>query len=1207
VSRHLLYAILLNLLVTLVFPAFGQNRSFELSPCLKFDHLSLEHGLSQSIVEDIVQDHQGFLWFATEDGLNRFDGYTFRTWHHDPDDLNSLSYSHVQSLLVDADSTLWIGTFDAGLNHYCPLKGTFIHYRCNPNDSLSLSNEMINTLYQDSGGALWIGTDGGLNRLSPDRLRIEAFGHNPQDPLSLSDNSIQAICPDGNGNLWVGTANGVNRFDPRRGTASRFYFPADARDAAGANFVQTLCFDRQGALWIGTRNGLFCMQNPLTESRNLLTFRRRADDPHSLAHNDIQHILQDRSGTLWIASNGGGLHRFDPNSSSFVRYQHDPRDDKSLSFDYLKCLFQDRGGVLWLGTYGDGLNKLNRHEDQFAHYRQTADDPISVAQNIVWCFHEAKDGVLWVGTHGGGLMAIDRHAGTKRTYRHDDSDPYSLNCDAVRAICVDRAGRFWVGTDGGGISRFDPHTGRFTPFTHDPRNDRSLSHNEIRDLYEDHDGRFWIGTYGGGLDRFDRERGEFTHYRFDPNDSTSLSNDYVRDTYHDSRGNLWVGTQGGGLDRMDPINGRFERCLSQSGAFSGLGRDHIFCIHEGSDGLLWLGSWGGGLLAFNRDSGTTRYYDKDEGLASNAVYGILEDDQGYLWISSNNGLSRFDPRRAVFTNYGVDDGLQSTEFNGGSYFKSASGELFFGGINGFNAFFPEKITENTFVPPVVITAIRRFNESLVPSESLDVLEQWTVPHRQAYFAIEFAALDYTAPHKNNYAFRLEGLDREWIYTDSQNRLASYTFLPSGSYRFHVRGSNNDGIWNEAGRTLLIVVQPPFYQTWWFRLLVIGVLVFSASAFYNWRVKKLERKRRQLEASLQERIINAQALQNALDEVERLNNRLEAENTYLQNEMNVVTNFENIITHSDKMAAVLRQAAQVAETDATVLILGESGTGKELVAQAIHRLSHRSERLLVKVNCSALPPQLIESELFGHEKGAFTGALQQKCGRFELANGGTLFLDEIGDLPFELQAKLLRVLQEGEFERVGGTRTLKVDVRVVAATNRDLAQAIKKDQFRQDLYFRLNVFPLHLPPLRDRKEDIPLLVHFFIDKYGQKLGRTVQAIPQSVIDDLTLYHWPGNVRELENVIERALITSPTGKLQLSGWLPGNDRQVNDSHVSSLEENERRHILRALEQTSWRVSGKDGAASLLHINPKTLESRMRKLGIVRPTAANHPSLR
>jgi ligand-binding sensor domain-containing protein len=254
VSRHLLYAILLNLLVTLVFPAFARTALSNCHPASSRPSIP-EHGLSQSIVEDIVQDHQGFLWFATEDGLNRFDGYTFRTWHHDPDDLNSLSYSHVQSLLVDADSTLWIGTFDAGLNHYCPLKCTFIHYRCNPNDSLSLSNEMINTLYQDSGGALWIGTDGGLNRLSPDRLRIEAFGHNPQDPLSLSDNSIQAICPDGNGNLWVGTANGVNRFDPRRGTASRFYFPADARDAAGANFVQTLCFDRQGALWIGTRNG----------------------------------------------------------------------------------------------------------------------------------------------------------------------------------------------------------------------------------------------------------------------------------------------------------------------------------------------------------------------------------------------------------------------------------------------------------------------------------------------------------------------------------------------------------------------------------------------------------------------------------------------------------------------------------------------------------------------------------------------------------------------------------------------------------------------------------------------------------------------------------------------------------------------------------------------------------------------------------------
>ncbi|MBN1559095.1 sigma 54-interacting transcriptional regulator, partial [candidate division KSB1 bacterium] len=314
----------------------------------------------------------------------------------------------------------------------------------------------------------------------------------------------------------------------------------------------------------------------------------------------------------------------------------------------------------------------------------------------------------------------------------------------------------------------------------------------------------------------------------------------------------------------------------------------------------------------------------------------------------------------------------------------------------------------------------------------------------------------------------------------------------------------------------------------------------------------------------------------------------------QDEIKLVTNFENIITRSTALKKVLVKVEQVAATDATVLLLGESGTGKELVARAIHHISERGERILVKVNCSALPATLIESELFGHEKGAFTGAISKKAGRFELANGGTLFLDEIGDLPIELQSKLLRVLQEGEFERVGGAETLKVDVRIIAATNRDLIKEIEKGQFREDLFFRLNVFPIHIPPLRERKEDIPLLVNYFIKKYSARTGKTFDSVPQHVMDRLEEYHWPGNVRELENIVERAVITSSEKKFAIGDWLPADNSQGIPGFVS-LDENERQHIVKALQMTNWRVSGARGAAKMLDINPKTLESRMKKLAI------------
>jgi transcriptional regulator with GAF, ATPase, and Fis domain len=361
------------------------------------------------------------------------------------------------------------------------------------------------------------------------------------------------------------------------------------------------------------------------------------------------------------------------------------------------------------------------------------------------------------------------------------------------------------------------------------------------------------------------------------------------------------------------------------------------------------------------------------------------------------------------------------------------------------------------------------------------------------------------------------------------------------------------------------------------------------------VKRLEDKRKILAERLEEKTKHSNELQSALSEVELLKNRLQAENVYLQDEIKLQHNFENIITQSDELKKVLHKVEQVASTDATVLILGESGTGKELLARAVHNISDRAERPLVKVNCSALPANLIESELFGHEKGAFTGAISRKIGRFELADGGTIFLDEIGDLPLDLQPKILRALQENEIERIGNPKTIKVDVRVIAATNRDLSYEIKQGNFREDLYYRLNVFPITIPPLRKRKEDIPILVNYFINKFGKKIGKQIESVSQNIIDAFKDYRWPGNVRELENIIERAIITSPDSKLVLSEGLPKQALKSTPSDISTLDENERQHILKALESTNWQVSGDKGAANLLGIKRTTLEARMKKLNI------------
>ena len=1153
--------------------------------------------MSQSIVLDIVQDRQGFMWFCTEDGLNRYDGYTFSVLRNDPQDRNSISHNYTLCILKDRDGDLWIGTFYGGLNRYDCRTETFTHFRADPSNDHSLCHDIVRTLYQDREGTIWIGTDGGLNKLNPKTDSLVSYYHNPHNPHSLSDNRVRSICEDRHGDVWIATENGLSCFDKTHDSFTNYFHDPVNRNSLAANQTRVVLSDRQGAVWVGTDGaGLDRLTFNADGSVSFTHYVHDENDPYSLGDNYIYSLFEDDTGALWVGSNGGGLSILDPLTQQFETFTYNPLNPNSISYDEIYAIYQDRSGVMWLGTYGGGLSRVSRTAEQFLHIQADATIDNSLNANIVWSIYEDDMGLLWIGTHGGGLNRYNRLTNEWTTFQHDPQNPLSLGHNIVRVITQDSEGLFWLGTEGGGVDRFDPDTGEFTHYRHNPNDPTSLSHDEIRCIFEDKRGTLWIGTHGGGLNRLNRATGTFTSYRHHPQQPNSLSNDYVRVIHESPDGMLWIGTHGGGLNKFDPRAETFTHYRAQDNDSTRLSNDFVFSILQDDDGVLWIGTWGGGLNKLDPARDIFHHYKTEHGLADNAIYGVLQDEFGNLWMSSNNGLCQFNPVSGEVHNYSTDDGLQSTEFNGGAYFQSRSGEMFFGGINGFNAFYPETVHENEHVPPVVLTEFLKFNEPVDLTHPISTLQDITLGHRDYVFAFEFAALDFTAPERNQYAYKMEGLDDDWIYTNAAKRFATYTTLPPGKYTFRVKGSNNDGIWNEQGASLGVIIRPAVWQTWWFKLM-LGLLVLAfVFAAYRWRMKTIHEKRRVLEARVQERTKAAKTLQDALDEVERLKNRLQAENIYLQDEIKIVTNFENIITQSQSLKKVLRKVEQVAATDATVLILGESGTGKELIARAIHNISNRSERILVKVNCSALPTNLIESELFGHEKGAFTGAISQKIGRFELAHGGTLFLDEIGDLPLELQAKLLRVLQEGEFERVGSSKTIKVDVRIIAATNRELSQEIKSGQFREDLYFRLNVFPLQLPPLRERQEDIPLLVKYFIKKYSAKIGKSIDSLPAHAMETFMNYDWPGNVRELEHVIERTLITSQGKRLTLSDWLPHNGDHKSTPFLS-LEENEKQHIIKALNLTNWRVSGDNGAAKLLDINPKTLESRMRRLHIQR----------
>ena len=816
------------------------------APQLLFEQISVEQGLSQSIVNFIIQDRRGYLWFGTEDGLNLYDGYGFSVLRSDPDDPYSLSYNQITALYEDRSGSIWAGTFNGGLNRYLLEKNRFIRYRASAADPTSLSHDLVYAIVQDLNGRLWVGCDRGLNRMKPpgdadEPALFDRFFHDPAGAGSLGNDRVRALAIDSSGTLWAGTDRGLAMLPAAELLLEKPRFtplPAEGEgwSSLARDTIRTLMVDRAGALWIGAVHGLHCLRMEPGRAPRLQSFLHDPADPRSLSNSNVYALLEDRDGYIWIGTDGG-LNRYDPRSGDMAAWRNDPRDPNSLSHNEIRSLFQDRSGLLWVGTYGGGVSKADARPKPFIHYPCDPDAPEGLSRPIIWSLYEDPAGILWIGTHGGGLDRLDRRTGRYTHYRADPADPNSLSHDIVRLVIPGRDGELWLGTNGGGICRFNPATGRFIRYMHDPHNPHSLVHNEIRALFLDSDGTLWIGTQGGGLDRLDTGSltGAAVHFRplrNDPAETNSITSDFIRFVHKDSEGFYWIGTQGGGLDRYDAAAGRFTHYRSTPGETGGLSSNYTFCIHEDRQGTLWIGTWGSGLIRFDRQAGAFTSYRAKDGLPGDAIYGILEDREGRLWFSTNNGLGRFDPATGECKNYSIRDGLQSNEFNGGSYFLSRSGEMFFGGINGFNSFFPEQIRDNPDIPPVVITSFKKMNRQVRLDLPLSEIRHLKLSHRDYFFSFEFAALDFTAPEKNRYAYKMEGLDQEWIFTSANQRVAQYTTLPAGNYLFRVKGSNNDGVWNEEGRSIAISIAPPFWGTWWFRL--AGLLALGTIALFYYR-------------------------------------------------------------------------------------------------------------------------------------------------------------------------------------------------------------------------------------------------------------------------------------------------------------------------------------------------------------------------------------
>lgn len=747
------------------------------------------------------------------------------------------------------------------------------------------SDQTITVLYVDSTDGrheLWVGTwRNGLYKINLEYLKtneadvasaaVSHYQHEPANQFSLSDNRIRAICRDQQGTLWIGTfGGGLNRYDD---TTTRFqslqHNPADS-NSLSADHILALHADKAGVLWIGTLGGgldklipmqnkpkLFARDNHLNNIAGIsgalrfVHYRHVASAPNSLSADDVTAILEDRYGTLWLGTFGGGLNQLDRNTEHFTRFQRDPFNPNSFRANDVLVLYEDKSGIIWIGSQlGVGISKYDRRKEKFVHYKNDPTDPQSLSDDVIWSIFvpPQRQAPIWLGTYHGGLNRFDHKTGQFKKFWHDPSDPHSLSQNHVRALCSDATGALWIGTFNQGLNKLSPAAVSsppsrtvFTHYKYDPANPYSLSHNHVRVLLSDQSGVLWIGTIGGGLNRFEEKSGRFIRYRYQPADPNSLSDDRVYTIYEDRQGTVWVGTFGGGLNRVfvptsaDGVKNYdglyFISYQHQATDSASLSDNRVMAICESQDGALWVGTFGGGLNQFDRRTGKFTRFGRDHGLPSEVVYGILEDARGNLWISSNNGLSRFNPRTKICKTYDERNGLQSKEFSGGAFARSLEGEMFFGGINGFNAFFPDSIKDNVEAPPIRITSFKKFNE--VTGREMEAIE---LTHTDNFFSFEFSAMDFSDPAKNQYAYYLENFDQSWIFAGTRHTV-SYTNVNPGKYTFRVKGANNDGIWNETGAVMRLTIRPPFWKTWWFRALLLSLFAVAIFVLHEQRVKR----------------------------------------------------------------------------------------------------------------------------------------------------------------------------------------------------------------------------------------------------------------------------------------------------------------------------------------------------------------------------------
>jgi methyl-accepting chemotaxis protein/ligand-binding sensor domain-containing protein len=871
----------LNRLAILLFLLFWSAQSAGQTDTFRFSHLKQENGLSVANVNSVAKDGLGFMWFGTEDGLNRYDGYRFKIFVNDPADTLSLNDSFIETLFTDRANRLWIGTRN-GLCRYVPEADHFKRYPSAVNDPNHPNNRDIKALAEDSRGRLWIVGDMGVDCMDVEKETFRHYLPDPKNPSGLSSNTAYDVAPDAKGLLWIATEAGLNRMDPASGKCEVFTARPGRPNSLAASYVRCLLPDDQGNLWVGTYGAgldFFDVKN-----RRFTHFRNVPGNPRSLSNNQVNDIAFHRDGNLWVATTEGlnfvKIDRKNIGNSSIVQILEDANDPASISGSHIQDILVDSSRV-WFATRFGGVNVYDEYGSKFLKYSIVAGNGKGLSHANVSCFAEDLQGRTYVGTDGGGINIFDRKTGRFEYLKQRLGDPNSLSSDKVLALAYEAPSTLWVGMWGGGVNRVDLRTRRVTRYRSVPSDPRSLSSENVFSLFLDRGGRLWVGTWNGGLNRYDRTADRFIRYPIQVSDGTGTSGQTIVNMTEDDRGGIWLATEEQGVNRYDPEKRIFTYFRHDEKDPTTLSGNYTIGVMQDRKGRIWITSTTG-LNCLLPKTGKCVSFHKADGLPSETLHGILEDDQGNLWISSIQGLSKVTVQETrgritiQCSNFTPKDGLQAEQFGRWAYMEGRDGAMFFGGLSGFNLLHPRDIRRNPIPPKVVIND---FQLSLKPvsfrdpgsplHKPIELTDALTLSYRESMLTFGFVALGYTQPENNQYAYKLEKFDAQWHYVGADRR-ATYTNLNPGTYTFRVKASNNDGMWNEQGASLKLVITPPFWRRPIFLVFLGLAILGAANAAFRWRIRRLEAHRRTLEAEITRR---TSEIESKTAEIAKSNERL----------------------------------------------------------------------------------------------------------------------------------------------------------------------------------------------------------------------------------------------------------------------------------------------------------------------------------------------